>query len=50
MAAAERMTGKIAGAVVLKEQPDPEQDIVAEPRLVRVIGRVPNETTEPLAA
>ena len=48
--AAERMAGQVAGLVVLEEQSDPEQDIFAEPRLVRVIGRVPDEMVESLAA
>ena len=50
VAAAERMTDQVAGVVVLEEQSDPEQDIFAEPRLVRVIGRVPDEMIESLAA
>ncbi len=50
VAAAERMAGQYAGVVVLEEQSDPEQDIFAEPRLVRVIGRVPDEMIESLAA
>ena len=50
VAAAERMADQVAGVVVLEEQSDPEQDIFAEPRLVRVIGRVPDEMIESLAA
>ena len=50
VAAAERMAGQYAGIVVLEEQADPEQDIFAEPRLVRAIGRVPEEMIESLAA
>ena len=50
VAAAERMAGQYAGVVVLEEQSDPEQDIYAEPRLVRAIGRVPDEMIETLAA
>ena len=50
IAAAEHMAGQVAGVVVLEEQSDPEQDIFAEPRLVRIIGRVPDEMTEALAA
>jgi hypothetical protein len=48
--AAERMAGQYAGIVVLEEQCDPEQDIFAEPRLICVIGRVPEEMIEQLAA
>ena len=48
--AAERMAGQVAGVVVLEERSDPEQDIFAEPRLVRAIGRVPDEMVESLAA
>ncbi len=50
LAAAERMTGQYAGLVVLEEQSDPEQDIYAEPRLLRAIGQVPSEMIEALAA
>jgi hypothetical protein len=50
IAAAERMAGQYAGIVVLEEQCDPEQDIFAEPRLVHVIGKVPDEMLEQLAA
>ena len=50
VAAAERMAGQYAGIVVLEEQSDPEQDIYAEPRLVRAIGQVPDEMIETLAA
>ena len=50
VAAAERMAGQYAGVVVLEEQSDPEQDIFAEPRLVHVIGHVPDEMIESLAA
>ena len=48
--AAKRMAGQYAGVVVLEERSDPEQDIFAEPRLVRVIGQVPDEMVESLAA
>jgi hypothetical protein len=48
--AAERMAGQYAGIVVLEEQCDPEQDIFAEPRLIRAIGQVPAEMIEQLAA
>ena len=48
--AAERMAGQYAGVAVLEERSDPEQDIYAEPRLVRVIGRVPDELVDALAA
>ena len=44
------MAGQYAGVVVLEEQSDPEQDIYAEPRLVRAIGNVPDEMIEALAA
>ena len=50
IAAAERMAGQYAGLVVLEEQSDPEQDIYAEPRLLRAIGNVPAEMVESLAA
>ncbi len=50
VAAAERMAGQYAGVVVLEEQSDPEQDIYAEPRLVRAIGNVPEEMIKALAA
>ena len=50
IAAAERMAGQYAGVVVLEEQSDPEQDIYAEPRLIRSIGSVPDEMIEALAA
>ena len=50
LAAAERMTGQYAGLVVLEEQSDPEQDIYAEPKLLRAIGQVPPEMIEVLAA
>ena len=50
VAAAERMAGQYAGVVVLEEICDPEQDIYAEPRLIRVIGSVPDEMLESLAA
>ena len=43
IAAAERMAGQYAGLVVLEERSDPEQDIYAEPRLLRAIGNVPDE-------
>ena len=50
VAAAERMAGQYAGIVVLEEQCDPEQDIYAEPLLVTLIGRVPDEMISALAA
>ena len=50
IAAAERMAGQYAGVVVLEEESDPEQDIFAEPRLLRAIGNVPAEMIESLAA
>ena len=50
IAAAERMAGQYAGLVVLEESSDPEQDIYAEPRLLRSIGNVPAEMIESLAA
>ena len=50
VAAAERMAGQYAGIVVLEETSDPEQDIYAEPRLIRAIGNVPAEMLESLAA
>ena len=50
IAAAERMAGQYAGIVVLEECSDPEQDIYAEPRLLRSIGTVPAEMVESLAA
>ena len=50
IAAAERMAGQYAGIVVLEEESDPEQDIYAEPRLLRAIGNVPGEMLEALAA
>lgn len=50
ISAAERMAGQYAGIVVLEEQCDPEQDIFAEPKLIRAIGRVPDEMIEQLAA
>ena len=50
VAAAERMAGQYAGLVVLEESSDPEQDIYAEPRLLRAIGSVPDEMIEALAA
>ena len=50
IAAAERMAGQYAGIVVLEEESDPEQDIFAEPRLLRAIGNVPAEMIESLAA
>lgn len=50
VAAAERMAGQYAGIVVLEEKADPEQDFFREPRLVRAIGRVPEEMIESLAA
>ena len=46
IAAAERMAGQYAGLVVLEESSDPEQDIYAEPRLLRSIGNVPTEMIE----
>ena len=48
--AAERMSGQYVGIAVLEERSDPEQDIYAEPRLVRVFGRVPDEMVDALAA
>ena len=50
IAAAERMAGQYAGIVVLEERADPEQDIYAEPELVRLIGRIPDEMASALAA
>ena len=50
IAAAERMAGHYAGIVVLEEMSDPEQDIYAEPRLIRAIGNVPDEMIAALAA
>ncbi len=50
IAAAERMAGQYAGIVVLEEYSDPEQDIYAEPKLLRAIGRFPEEMIESLAA
>ena len=50
IAAAERMAGQYAGIVVPEEESDPEQDIYAEPRLLRAIGNVPAEMIESLAA
>ena len=50
IAAAERMAEQYAGIVVLEEQSDPEQDIYAEPRLLRAIGNVPADMLENLAA
>ena len=50
LAAAERMAGQFAGLVVLEEDSDPEQDIYAEPKLLRAIGQVPPEMIEALAA
>jgi hypothetical protein len=44
------MAGQYAGVVVLEEESDPEQDIYAEPRLLRAIGNVPGEMLEALAA
>ena len=50
VAAAERMAGQYVGIVVLEEQADPEQDIYGEPRLIRIIGRIPDEMAEALVA
>ena len=50
LAAAERMAGQYAGVAVLEERADPDQDIYAEPRLLRAIGDVPPEMVEALAA
>ena len=50
VAAAERMAGQVAGVVVPEEQSDSEQDVFAEPRLVRAIGQMPDEMIESLAA
>ena len=50
VAAAELMAGQVAGVIVLEEQSDTEQDIFAEPRPVRVIGRVSREMIASLAA
>ena len=50
LAAAERMAGQYAGLVVLEESSEPEQDVYAEPKLLRSIGRVPDEMIEALAA
>jgi hypothetical protein len=50
IAAAERMAGQYAGIVVLEETSDPDQDIYAEPRLIRAIGSVPEEIIAALAA
>jgi hypothetical protein len=50
IAAAERMAGQYAGIVVLEETSDPDQDIYAEPRLIRAIGNVPEEMIAALAA
>ena len=50
IAAAERMAGQYAGLVLLEERSDPEQDIYAEPRLLRAIGNVPDEMVAALAA
>ena len=50
IAAAERMAGQYAGVVVLEECSDPEQDIYAEPRLLRAVGNVPDEMIQALAA
>ena len=49
VAAAERMAGQYVGIVVLEEQSDPEH-LYGEPRLIRVIGRIPDEMAEALAA
>ena len=48
--AAERMAGQYAGIAVLEEESDPEQDIYAEPKLLRAIGSIPPEMVEALAA
>ncbi len=50
VAAAERMAGQYAGIVVLEETSDRDQDIYAEPRLIRAIGNVPAEMRGSLAA
>ena len=50
IAAAERIAGQVVGVVVLEETSDPAQDIYAEPKLLHVIGRVPDELTASPAA
>ena len=50
IAAAERMAGQYVGIAVLQEESDPEQDIYAEPRLLRTFGTIPPEMAEALAA
>ncbi len=50
VAVAERMTDQYAGIVALEECSDPEQDIYAEPTIVRVVGRIPDEMADALAA